>query len=122
MKETSGVSAFQLAPVDPGFYKSAAWRKIAALVKREERRCRFCGKSDGRLVVDHIKPRRVRPDLALVRSNLQLLCSTCHDREKAQVERRLYGMRQANAPKPQSVTADGRHTDPQHPWSTRKGA
>ena len=37
--------------------------------------------------VDHIIPRRVRPDLALDTSNLQVLCVTCHNSAKQKHEK-----------------------------------
>ena len=47
----------------------------------EEPLCRHCLR-DGRVVaatlVDHIIPLSEAPDLRLVRSNLQSLCSRCH--------------------------------------------
>jgi len=43
--------------------------------------CQCCGASakDGlRIHVDHIKPRRDFPELALVEDNLQVLCAVCN--------------------------------------------
>ncbi len=44
-------------------------------------RCQCCGArpSDGVMIhVDHIKPRKLFPELALSRDNLQVLCEVCN--------------------------------------------
>lgn len=65
---------------DP-FYKTAAWRSLRfeVLVDRGAR-CECCGVTghEARLNVDHIRPRSARPDLELVKSNLQVLCANCN--------------------------------------------
>lgn len=51
-----------------------------ASVVKHNGRCLACG-ADGsqtRLHVDHIKPRSLFPELALVEDNLQLLCEACN--------------------------------------------
>ena len=71
------------------FYKSKAWRRLRALVLSEEPFCRYCsqqGYTTPSVVVDHIQRRRDRPDLALVRDNLQGLCKYHHDAVKAREE------------------------------------
>jgi len=54
---------------------------MKVLTKRGAR-CECCGASpkDGVTIinVDHIKPRRDFPELALVESNLQVLCDACN--------------------------------------------
>lgn len=65
------------------FLSSAAWRRLRMHVLIERgNRCECCGASpaDGRTVinVDHIKPRRKYPELALTQSNLQVLCEACN--------------------------------------------
>ncbi len=66
----------------PGFLRCQEWRKLRMrALKRDKGRCQCCGASahDGvRLHVDHIKPRQVRPDLALALNNLQTLCEDCN--------------------------------------------
>lgn len=74
------------------FYGSLAWQKLRSKVKAHWRRsnlpCGLChGKLDwatkGAVVVDHIKPRRTHPGLAM--SPLNLMCahkSPCHDKMK----------------------------------------
>lgn len=65
------------------FYWSAAWRRLRALVLRNEPLCRLCYAKEPRVLaiateVDHIKPVKQRPDLALEFDNLQPLCKPCH--------------------------------------------
>lgn len=64
------------------FLKSYAWCNLryAKLVSCDNR-CMCCGRSVKQgavLNVDHIKPRRLFPELALEPSNLQVLCSECN--------------------------------------------
>lgn len=64
------------------FYRSDEWRRLRykALVKSKGC-CRCCGSRptfDSPLHVDHIKPRSLFPELALVLSNLQVLCADCN--------------------------------------------
>lgn len=65
------------------FLASVAWRKLRMEVITERgARCECCGATpaDGTTVihVDHVKPRRLWPGLALVKSNLQVLCEACN--------------------------------------------
>src|SRR3990167_9081983 len=61
------------------FLASYEWRKLRMhVLKRDGARCRCCGASPAdwaRMHVDHIKPRKLFPLLALDLSNLQVLCS-----------------------------------------------
>lgn len=71
------------------FYHSAAWlalRKLA--IRRDQWRCQHCGVGvrgaklgESRPYVDHIQPRKVRPDLELELTNTQTLCAACHNRK-----------------------------------------
>jgi 5-methylcytosine-specific restriction endonuclease McrA len=70
-------------PVSDEFLKSYEWRRLRMVVlKKYGRRCQCCGASgsDGVTVihVDHIKPRRQFPELALDVTNLQVLCEACN--------------------------------------------
>jgi 5-methylcytosine-specific restriction protein A len=65
---------------DEGFYSSPEWRLLRALVLAEEPVCRACAEALA-TDVDHIVPRRRRPELALARANLQALCKACHSRK-----------------------------------------
>lgn len=57
-----------------------AWRTLRAKVLREEPTCRIQGPgcTHTSTTVDHIKPRSIRPDLAMVRSNLRGACAHCN--------------------------------------------
>lgn len=58
------------------------WRRLRMVVlTKRGARCECCGATpkDGvRMHVDHIKPRRLFPQLALTESNLQILCEVCN--------------------------------------------
>ena len=85
---------------DDGFYESRAWRTIRYEVLRDSGgTCGCCGatRSSGAVLhVDHIKPRYKFPDLSLVKSNLQVLCSDCNvgkgawDQTDFRPKRRVY--------------------------------
>lgn len=71
------------------------WLRLSRLCLAEEPYCRYCARN-GRVtlaeVSDHIIPIRIRPDLRLVRDNIQSLCKLCHDSVKAREENELYGV------------------------------
>jgi len=64
------------------FLATWEWKTLRYEVLVEQgARCKCCGATaaDGIVInVDHIKPRRTHPELALVKSNLQVLCSDCN--------------------------------------------
>ena len=65
------------------FYASASWRALRfEALKANNGSCVLCGRTTREhgvvLHVDHIKPRSRFPDLALVLSNLQVLCEDCN--------------------------------------------
>jgi hypothetical protein len=64
------------------FLLSYEWRKLRMeVIKERGARCECCGSTpkDGiRINVDHIKPRRKFPHLALAKTNLQVLCEDCN--------------------------------------------
>lgn len=64
------------------FLASYEWRKLRMKVlEKFGARCQCCGRSraDGISIhVDHIKPRRKYPELALEFDNLQVLCNECN--------------------------------------------
>lgn len=74
----------QLAAVaTDGFLSTYEWRRLRMeVIKERGSRCECCGATpaDGQTVinVDHIKPRRKYPELALTKANLQVLCSPCN--------------------------------------------
>lgn len=64
------------------FLSSYAWRKLRMeALKKYGRRCMCCGatpESGAVMNVDHIKPRKLWPSLALDINNLQILCHECN--------------------------------------------
>jgi len=69
------------------FYASTEWRLIREQVIKEQKRvCQICGcriTKDYDLTVDHIKPKSKFPELALDKSNLQVLCRRCNSSKGA---------------------------------------
>lgn len=69
-----------------GFYQSAAWRQLAADVKRARGGyCERCG-SNKRVVADH-KVERRDGGADLDEANIELLCARCHGRKTAEARR-----------------------------------
>jgi len=63
------------------FYQSREWLELRYLaLQKHGRQCQCCGAVPPRVVlhVDHIKPKSRYPELALVLSNLQILCEACN--------------------------------------------
>ncbi len=64
------------------FLQTYEWRRLRyAAIVQHERKCMACGRTpaDGiSLHVDHIKPRKTHPELALCLNNLQILCHECN--------------------------------------------
>ena len=61
------------------FFRSRAWRELRYKALRTYgAACMACGRTDGELHVDHIKPRSKFPELALDITNLQILCADCN--------------------------------------------
>lgn len=70
---------------DKLFYSSAAWIALRDLVRSEEPLCRVCkqmGFIRATEQIDHVIDRKKRPDLSLVRANLQGLCRICHNAKR----------------------------------------
>jgi hypothetical protein len=69
-------------PVSDGFLFSYEWRRVRMVaLKKHGARCQCCGASPDTgavMNVDHIKPRRLFPQLALDVDNLQVLCGECN--------------------------------------------
>lgn len=66
-------------------YRTPQWKALRFMARRRDGfACVQCGKKGG-IEVDHIKPIRTHPDLALELTNLQCLCVACHSR-KTRVE------------------------------------
>lgn len=66
---------------DP-FHDSPAWLALRyKVLKRSNGCCELCGSPGGKdnpLQCDHIKPRSQHPELALIESNIQVLCRHCN--------------------------------------------
>ena len=66
----------------PEFLSSYEWRKVRLIaLKRDGAKCACCGAtpaSGAVMNVDHIKPRKFFPELALDPDNLQVLCHECN--------------------------------------------
>ncbi len=64
------------------FLASSEWRRLRMLVlTKRGAKCECCGATpkDGRVMnVDHVKPRKFYPELALDERNLQVLCDVCN--------------------------------------------
>lgn len=64
------------------FLNSYAWRKLRyQALQLHGRRCMCCGatpETGAVMNVDHIKPRKTHPELALYINNLQILCGDCN--------------------------------------------
>lgn len=79
-----GLAVRKVAPVvaQLDFLQSYEWRALRMRVlSKRGAVCECCGSSpkDGiRINVDHIKPRKLYPELALEEANLQVLCDVCN--------------------------------------------
>ena len=73
--------------VDP-FYLTKEWRALREQVIREEEVCTDCGREMSTDAA-HIIPRKNRPDLALVRSNVTGKCHGCHAKETWRATNRM---------------------------------
>ena len=64
------------------FYESREWLDLRyQVLQKSGGCCKLCGcrgTADNPIHVDHIKPRSLHPKLALVESNLQVLCKACN--------------------------------------------
>jgi 5-methylcytosine-specific restriction endonuclease McrA len=64
------------------FLSSYEWRRVRMqALKRHGTRCQCCGATPATgavMNVDHIKPRKLFPELALDVDNLQVLCHECN--------------------------------------------
>lgn len=78
---TSAEKAASYAASDK-FLESYEWRRVRMVaLKKYGPRCQCCGATPATgavMNVDHIKPRRLFPELALDVDNLQLLCHVCN--------------------------------------------
>ena len=81
-KKTDQESADGFKNNKVSFLSSAAWKELRKkVIQTYGHKCMKCGDepADKRKVnVDHIKPRKFYPDLALCFQNLQVLCAGCN--------------------------------------------
>lgn len=91
------------------FYSSKPWRQAREQARRAAGyRCSFCGQRSKKLFVDHIRPLREAPTLALEQHNLRTLCPRCH------------GMRHGKTrdwQADQGCDISGQPRGPAHPWN-----
>lgn len=66
-----------------GFLLTPAWKELRGkVVSHYGGKCMCCGRIPKRGVnVDHIKPRKIHPELALDFDNLQVLCWRCNKKK-----------------------------------------
>jgi 5-methylcytosine-specific restriction endonuclease McrA len=69
----------------PAFLQTPEWKRARYdALTNSDGRCQLCGRNKHQLApgeylnVDHIKPRKAYPHLALDRHNLQVLCGACN--------------------------------------------
>jgi len=76
------VSIYKAKPASIDFLESYQWRKLRMeVLKKYGAICQCCGasrKTGAVINVDHIKPRKLFPHLALNINNLQVLCAACN--------------------------------------------
>jgi len=73
-------------------YKHGNYALQRIVKKRDDFTCKRCKlKDEDIIIVDHIIPRRVRPDLIFKKNNMQTLCPNCHA-EKTIEDRAKYGI------------------------------
>ncbi|TQE93738.1 MAG: HNH endonuclease [Spiribacter salinus] len=92
-------------------YNSQRWQRLRRQQLGDEPLCRYCmeiGRVTPATVVDHIKRVVDEPDLAFDASNLQSLCTECHNSVKRSEEERGYR---------KGFDVNGMPLDPLHPWS-----
>jgi hypothetical protein len=83
-KQTKKIAPVITIPIalKDDFLQSYEWRRVRMeALKKYGTRCQCCGATpaDGvKMNVDHIKPRKLFPQLALDISNLQVLCEVCN--------------------------------------------
>lgn len=69
-------------PASDDFLSTFEWKAVRMMaIKKYRPICQCCGasaKTGAVIHVDHIKPRKIFPNLALELSNLQILCSDCN--------------------------------------------
>jgi 5-methylcytosine-specific restriction endonuclease McrA len=76
------IKAIGHAVASPEFLLTFEWRKLRMVaLKKYGAKCQCCGATPATgavMNVDHIKPRKFCPELALEITNLQILCGECN--------------------------------------------
>lgn len=94
------------------FLASRAWAIVRARHLRAHPNCSWCGARGPKgMTVDHVIPRRLRPDLACDPGNLQSLCGPCHGSAKQHHERTAGDVLATGS------SSSGWPVDPGHPWN-----
>lgn len=75
--------------LNQSFYDSLEWQSLSEQTRQNNPFCIVCGSHGCRLFVDHIKPVKYFPELALDLANLQVLCAKCHAIKTAN-DKKLY--------------------------------
>lgn len=94
------------------WYKTSRWQKLRwSVLVRDAFTCRMCHRIEAdtsRLVADHKTPHHGNETLFWDDTNLQTVCKDCHDGVKQRADKTgaIIGS-----------DADGRPTDPAHPWN-----
>ena len=99
--------------LSPRFYQSKEWKALRLqALRRDGYRCVMCGEDingKGLSRVDHIKPVRDYPSLALSLGNLRCLCAPCDNRRHAE---------KGGGPAALSgCDIEGSPINPSHPWA-----
>jgi len=80
-RPSQAVNGEYIGRIDPStdaFLRSYEWRKLRMqAIRLYGNKCLCCG-AMGNIHVDHIKPRKLFPELALSLDNLQVLCEECN--------------------------------------------
>jgi 5-methylcytosine-specific restriction endonuclease McrA len=101
------------------FYFSRRWRTLRqAVLRRDGYRCQVCRcdvSGPGMARVDHVKPMRTHPHLALNPANLRTLCSNHDNQSHREKGRRSSGDRDEMFVI-SGCDANGRPLDPSHHW------
>lgn len=108
-------------PTHP-LYGTLAWKRLRlATRKRDHFRCVVCGadvSAPGAARSDHIVSVKLRPDLALVASNIRTLC-VLHDNQAHREKGSGKGMRDARFIV-RGADRNGMPLDPSHPWNLNR--
>lgn len=86
LMQINGKSANEIAemlrPSGDTFLQSTAWKELRRkVIEKFGAKCLCCGHIPNipeKINIDHIKPRKLFPELALVFDNLQPLCGRCN--------------------------------------------